>query len=176
MRKTQIVGVILIIMVLVLEACGTTTTPTTTGIPAEAPEEIISLVIPDFNFVEKSDRVEPIYSREEYSAVSFFTPKANSKFDNKVDHMTVSAHLFIDDASSEQMANLLLIFASSTEIRINGRFATLTYNTGNGEAMVFLQEGRLVIYSLSVPPFDATPFDEVTLKDAAIEGFKAIKF
>ena len=95
MCKTQIIGVLLIITVLVLGACGsTTTTPSTTEISTKAPEDIISLTVPGFNFVEKSDRVEPLFSGEEYSALSFFTPKANSEFINKVDHLTVYVYLF----------------------------------------------------------------------------------
>ncbi len=169
-------------VVLILSACNggmapldTTTTP---------PEEVISIAVPGFNFIDKSDRVEPIFEGEEYSAESFFTPKANSKFHNKVDHLIVAVYLFKDDASSKEMANLLLIGVYATDIQVNGRKATITYNSTYGEAVVFLQKGRLVVYSFSASPFDAssgspfdaTTFDEVTLKDAAIEGFKAIRF
>ena len=176
MRRIKIIGILLVSMLLILGACAPAPEPTPAPPPAPAPEDTIPLTVPGFDFVEKSDRIEPLYEGEEYSALSFFTPKINSKFENKVDHLTVYARLFKDDTSSKKMANLLLIGASATEIQINGRKATLTYKTNNGETIVFQQEGRLVIYSLSAPPFEATTFDEEILKDAAIEGFKAIRF
>ena len=176
MRKTQvIIGILLAVVVLVFGACGPAS-PSETETPTKAPEDMIPLTVPDFNFVERSDRVGPLFEGEEYSATSFFTPEPNSKFENKVDHLTVDAHLFKGDTSSKKMANLLLIGASATEIQINGRKATLTYKENNGETILFQQQGRLVIYSLSAPPFEATTFDEEILKDAAIEGFKAIRF
>ncbi len=147
------------------------------GVPAKAPEDIIPLTVPGFNFVEKSDRVEPIYEGEEYSATSFFVPKPNSKFESKVDHLTVDVYLFKDEASSQQHFNLIAgLGTSSMEIQVNGEPTILTYNERVGETIAIQQQGRLVIYSLSAPPFEATTFDEVTLKDAAIEGFKAIRF
>ncbi|MFC1955016.1 FxLYD domain-containing protein [Chloroflexota bacterium] len=148
--------------------------PTPPPARSPAPEDIIPLVVQGFDFVAKSDRVEPKFEGEEYSADSFFTPKSNSKFENKVDHLIVEAYLFKDDTSSKEMADLLLIGASATEIQINGAKATLSYREDYGETIVFQQRGRLVVYSLSAPPFEATTFDEEILKDASIEGFKAM--
>ena len=74
------------------------------------------------------------------------------------------------------MANLLPIGAYSTDIQINEEKATSTYRENNGETIVFQQQGRMVIYALSAPPFEATTFDEEALKEACIEGFKAIRF
>ena len=177
MRKTQIIGVLLIAILLVLGACGTPPTETTTEIPTKAPEDIIPLSVPGFDFVSKSDRVEPLFEGEEYSASSFFTPKANSKFENKVDHLTVDVHLFKDEASSQQHFNFIAGFGtSSIEIQVNGEPTILTYNERVGETIAIQQQGRLVIYSLSAPPFEATTFDEEALKEAWIEGFKAIRF
>jgi len=176
MRKTLIiVGAFLLAILLVLGACAPALQPETET-PAKAPEDMIPLTVPDFNFVEKSDRVEPLFEGEEYSATSFFMPKSNSKFQSEVDHLTVHVHLFEDDTSSNKMTNLLLVGASATEIQIGERKATLAYNENNGETIVFHQQGRLVIYSLSAPPFEATTFDEEALKEAAIEGFKAVRF
>ncbi len=146
-------------------------------IAAKAPEDIIPLTVPSFNFVEKSDRVNPMFEGEEYSASSFFVPKPNSKFQNKVDHLTVDVHLFKDEASSQQHFNFIAGFGtSSIEIQVNGEPTILTYNERVGETIAIQQQGRLVIYSLSAPPFEAVTFDEEVLKDAAIEGFKAIRF
>ena len=174
-RRLIIAGVLIITMMLVIGACAPASQPETET-PAKAPEDMIPLTVPDFNFVEKSDRVEPLFEGEEYSATSFFMPKSNSKFDSKVDHLTVHVHLFKDDTSSNKMTNLLLIGASATEIQIGERKATLAYKENNGETIVFHQQGTLVIYSLSAPPFEATTFDEEALKEAAIEGFKAVRF
>jgi len=174
MRKTYIIGVLLVAVLLVLGACAPTPTPET-GVPAKAPEDVIPLSVPGFDFVEKSDRVEPLFEGEEYSALSFFVPKANSEFENKVDHLTVYVCLFKDDTSSNEMAKLLLIGASTIKIEFNEEEATLTYKKDNGETILFQQRGRLVIYSLSAPSLEATTFDEEVLKNAAIEGFKAIR-
>ena len=177
MCKRQIVGVLLIITVLVLGACGsTTTTPSTTEISTKAPEDVISLAVPGFNFIEKSDRVEPLFSGEEYSALSFFTPKANSEFINKVDHLTVYVYLFKDEVSSQQHFNFLTgTGTSSMQTQINGINTIITYNANSGETLAIQRQGKLVIYSLSAPPFEATTFDESILKDSSIEGLKALR-
>ncbi len=176
MRKTLIIlGAFLLAIPLVLGACESALQPET-GESAKAPEDMIPLTVTDFNFVEKSNRVEPLFEGEEYSAVSFFTPKTNSKFENNVDHLTIHVYQFEDDASSSNMTSIFLVEVSATEIQVGEREATLTYNENNGETIVFCQQGKLVIYSLSAPPFEATTFDEEALKEAAIEGFKAVRF
>lgn len=170
MRKTLIiVGAFLLSIPLVLGACES-------GESAKVPEDMIPLTVTDFNFVEKSDRVEPLFEGEEYSAVSFFTPKTNSEFQGEVDHLIVEVLLFEDDTSSKNMTSIFLVEVSATEIHVGEREATLTYNENNGETIVFYQQGKLVIYSLSAPPFEATTFDEEALKEAAIEGFRAVRF
>jgi hypothetical protein len=169
-QKTLIIlGTLLVALSLILGACES-------GESAKAPEDMIPLTVTDFNFVEKSDRVEPLFEGEEYSAVSFFTPKTNSKFQGEVDHLTVWVLLFEDETSGTDMTSIFLVDVSVAEIQIGEREATLTYNEDNGETIVFYQQGKLVIYSLSAPPFESTIFDEEALEEAAIEGFKAVRF
>lgn len=161
------------------EAPAPTPTPTPTpeaGIPTKMPEDVIPLTVPGFSFIEKSDRVLMRAFGEEYYAYSFFVPEANSKFWNKVHSLEVRVYLFEDDASGEAAFDILTVGGtSSTEIQVNSARAILTYDADFGEAAAIQQQGRLVILSDSIPPFEATIFDEQVLKDAAIEGLKAIR-
>ena len=175
MLRTRIVVILFVAILLVLGACESALQPET-GESAKAPEDMIPLTVTGFDFVEKSDRVAPLWEGEEYSAISFFRPKSNSKFQGEIDHLTVYVRLFEDETSSKNMTGIFLVGVSATEIQIGERVATLTYNESNGETIVFYQQGKLVVYSLSAPPFEATTFDEETLKEAAIEGFKAVRF
>lgn len=170
MYRAQITGVLLLTVLLVLGACTQTSEETS------APEYVIPLAVPGFDFVEKSNRVAPAFEGEEYSAYSFFVPEANSKFENKVYSVEIWVRLFRDDTSSKEAFNALGGGGTSTtEIQVNGVKTILTYDENFGEACAIQQRGKLVIYSDSIPPFEATTFDEDVLKDAAIEGLKAIR-
>lgn len=160
------------------EAPASTPTPTPgAGIPTKMPEDVIPLTVPGFSFVEKSDRVLIQALGEQYYAYSFFVPKTGSKFSNKVHSLEVRAHLFEDEASAEAAASGILTVGADffAEIQVNDTTAILTYREDYGEAAAIQQQGRLAIISLSIPPFEATIFDEQVLKDAAIEGLKAIR-
>ena len=146
------------------------------AIAPKAPEDVIPPAVPGFILHEKSNRVEPVFEGEEYSAYSFFVPKANSKFENKIHSVEVWVRLFKDDASSKKAFDALAQGGTSAaEIEVNDTKTILTYDEDFGETCAIQQQGRLVIYSDSIPPFEATTFDEDVLKDAAIEGLKAIR-
>lgn len=153
------------------------------GIPTKRPEDVIPLAVPGFSFVEKSDHVTPIFEGEEYSAYSFFAPKANSNFENKVEFLHVSVSLFEDDASCQAVFDGFTTssaITSSSEIQVNGGWAILAYYEDFGEATAFQQRGRLLILSTSWPPSewplpDTETFDKQALQNAAIDGLKAIR-
>lgn len=183
MKKFGIVLTPLLLLVLTIGAIGcatheeTATLAPTPGDGTKMPEVVIPLTVPGFSLVEKSDRVIPVFDGQEYSAYSFFEPKASSKFSDKVENLLVQVYLFQDDASAEAAFDALAEGGtSSTEIQVNGTRAILTYDEDFGETAAIQQQGRLVILSDSMPPFEATIFDEQILKDAAIEGLKAIRF
>jgi len=182
MRKYYSLGVVLILLLFIVGACAPTSpniseptdgTETTT----EAPEHIVPLTVPGFDFIEKSDRVEPLFEGEQYSAYSFFVPKTNSQFHNKVINIEIWVHLFQDDVSSKDAFNALAGGGTSaTEIQVNETKTILTYDNEFGESCAIQQIGKLVIYSDAWPPFDTITFDENALKDAAIKGLQAIRY
>ncbi len=142
----------------------------------KVPGNIIPLSVAGFKFVEKSEVVGPIFDNEEYSAYSFFYPLSGSEFENKVESLSIDVHRFEDEKSAEETCAALaeLGTAEKMKIQIDSIKATLTYSEDHGEASVIWQEGRLIIWSLSSAPYDATTFDEQVLKDAAINGAKAV--
>jgi hypothetical protein len=152
------------------------TPPPDTGIPASLPEDVIPLTVPGFSFKEKSDYFAPMWEGEEYSAYSSFLPKAGSEFYNKVESLMVEVYLFEDEASAgAAFDNLVAGGTSSIETEVGGVTAILTYDEDFGEAAAIQQQGRLVIMSDAMPPLTTWTFDEEVLKDAAIEGLKAIR-
>ncbi|HJH25675.1 MAG TPA: hypothetical protein C5S37_02640 [Methanophagales archaeon] len=140
------------------------------------PGNIIPLSVEGFKFVEKSEVVGPIFDDEEYSAYSFFYPLSGSEFENKVESLSIDVHRFEDEKSADETCAALaeLGTAEKMKIQIDSIKATLTYSEDHGEASIIWQEGRLIIWSLSSAPYDATTFDEQVLKDAAINGAKAV--
>ena len=174
MRGLAIVLVPLLLLALLIGGVGCGGDGATT--PTPLPEDVIPLTVPGFSFVEKSDHFVPMWEGEEYSAYSLFLPKVGSKFSGKVENLLVQVHLFQDDASGKVAFDVLAGGGTfSTEIQVNGTEAILSYHEDFGEAAAIQQQGKLVILSDSIPPFDATTFDEQVLKDAAIEGLKAIR-
>lgn len=142
--------------------------------PGKKPEDVIPLSISGFKFVEKSEGVKSIFEGEEYSAYSFFQPMPNSKFEGKVDSLEVCVYKFKDEASAEEAASAFAGGGTTQEeIHVDSVKAILTYDEDLGEGCVVWQQGKLVILSDAIPPFETTTFDEQVLKDAAIEGAKA---
>lgn len=180
MKKLAIVLCALLVLIVGGIGCGaeeeTATPAPTPNDGTKMPEDVIPLTVPGFSFVEKSDHMSPIFEGEEYSVYSLFLPKASSKFSDKVENLLVQVYLFQDDASAEAAFDALAEGGtSSTEIQVIGARAILTYNEYFGETAAIQQQGRLVILSDSMPPFEVTIFDEQILKGAAIEGLKAIR-
>lgn len=138
------------------------------------PEDIIPLSVSGFKFVEKSEHVKPIFEGEEYSAYSFFKPKIDSTLIGKIDHLTIKIYKFKDETSAKETFLIFARLGISEEIQVDDTRAMLTYDKDSGETSVLWQEGKLVIMSISSPPFGASIFDEQVLKDAAITGAKAV--
>ncbi len=143
--------------------------------PGKKPEDVIPVSVSGFKFVEKSEFVKTGFEGGEYSAYSFFLPVVGSKFEGKVDSLEVWVYKFKDEISAG------VIFAASAgagttqeEIQLHGVNAILTYDEDYGDASVVWQEGKLVIVSSTIPPFEATTFDEQVLKDAVLEGAEAV--
>jgi len=154
-----------------------TTPPETETTPPEPepeassklPEDIIPLNVQGFDFIEKSNRADPIFDGEEYWAYSFFVPKINSQYEGKVESVIVDVHLFRDDTSSKNAFDIMVeAGTSATEIQVNGMKAILTYDADIGKACTIQRQGRLLICSDSVPPFEAFIFDETALKNASV--------
>jgi hypothetical protein len=188
MKRTRIAVVLLLGIMLVSGlACGggeesaptPTPTPTSTpngGITTKLPEDIIPITISGFRLIQKNE-LDKGFDSCEYSAYSFFTPKADTQFDGKVQDLLVQAFLFEDDASAiEWYMDTAGEGSSPTEIQVNGTDALVTYDNYRGEAAAIQQHGRLVILSDTTSPLEATTFDEQSLKDAAIEGLSAIRW
>ena len=185
--KKSIIAVALLLCVTLVSglACGeggepaSTPTPTSTpdgGITTKMPEDVIPLTVSGFNLVEKNNW-DKGFDGCEYSAYSFFTPKVNTEYQGKVHDLLVTVFLFEDDASAmEWYLDIAGDETTSSEIQVNGADALVTYDNYRGEAAAIQQHGRLVILSDTTSPLEATTFDEQILKDAAIEGLKAIRW
>ncbi len=139
--------------------------------PGERPEDVIPVSVSGFKFVEKSEYVKGIFEGEEYWAYSFFQPRADSKFQGKVDSLEIRVHKFKNETSAREAASAYA--QEGTTIQVDGINVTLNYDEDFGEAAVSWQHGNLVILSDAIPPFEATTFDEQVLKDAVIEGVRA---
>ena len=189
MMKRTMIAVVLLLGVMLVSglACGggeesaptPTPTPTSTpdgGITTKLPEDIIPITISGFRLIQKNNWDKGFDSCE-YSAYSFFTPKADTQFDGEVQDLLVQAFLFEDDASAiEWYMDTAGDGYSSTEIQVNGADALVTYDKDSGEAAALQRYGTLVILSDTTSPLAATTFDEQVLTDAAIEGLKAIRW
>lgn len=143
--------------------------------PGKKPEDVIPVSVSGFKFVEKSEFVKTGFEGGEYSAYSFFLPVVGSKFEGKVDSLEVWVYKFKDEISAGD------IFSASAgagttqeEIQLHGVNAILTYDEDYGDASIVWQEGKLVIVSSAIPPFEATTFDEQVLKDAVLKGAEAV--
>ena len=66
-------------------------------------------------------------------------------------------------------------YGTSLAIQVNGVDAILIYDEYLGNAIANQQLGMFVISSDAITPFEATTFDEEVLKDAVIEGLRAIR-
>ncbi len=110
----------------------------------------------------------------EYWSYSFFQPQIDSEFYGKVHSLEVRVHKCNDEAAAR---DIFLAFAeggtTQEEIQLDNINAMLTYDEDFGETAVFWWQGDLVILSDAIPPFEATSFDEQSLKRAALEGAKA---
>jgi len=188
MKRTTIAAVLLLGIMLVSGlACGggeesaptPTPTPTSTpdgGITTKMPEDVIPLTVSGFKLLQKYNWNKG-FDDCEYSAYSLFSPNPTTEFDGKVQDLLVTVFLFEDDASAiEWYVDTAGDGASSTEIQINGADALVTYDRDSGEAAALQRHGRLVILSDTTSPLEATTFDEQSLKEAAIEGLRAIRW
>jgi hypothetical protein len=140
------------------------------------PKDVIPMSVPDFRFVEKSERVDIPFDGVEFWAYSLFEPVGGSRFDGKVLDLEVRVHQCRNENDAE---DILLIFAGAgttqEEVVIDGIKATLCYDADSGEAGIVWRVDNFVILSNAIPPFEAITFDERALKDAAFEGAKAAK-
>ena len=166
--------IFVMLMATILMGCGTTQ-PTSAPAP---PEDVIPLAVPGFDFVEKSDRVEPFFEGEDYSAYSFFEPASSSKFQGKVDNLVVEVYKFKDETSAREFFSMFAGKEGFEEIQIDDVTAVLLYEEDMGLVTVFFQQGKLVITSSAEGLFDITTFeftvpDEQVLKNATIEGARA---
>ena len=188
MKRTTIAAVLLLGIMLVSGlACGggdesvptPTPTPTATpdgGITTKMPEHIVPLIVSGFKLLQKNNW-DMGFDGCEYSAYSLFSPEPATEFDGKVQDLLITAFLFEDDASAiEWYVDTAGDGASSTEIQVNGADALVTYDNYRGEAAALQRYGRLVILSDTTSPLGATTFDEQMLRDAAIEGLKALRW
>ena len=182
MRKTQVIVIPLVAVSFLLGACSAAPTPGEKEIAFKALEDVIPLTISGFIFVEKGNRVEPVGAAATYSAYSIFKPKANTKFKDKVENVEVWVFLYKDDVAAGKWYNAWIAadtdFAEISQlakIQVNGKEAMFTYDNYTNIAYVHQQLGKFIIRSSAIAPFEAI-IDKQVLKDAAIEGLKAIRF
>jgi len=170
----QILLLILVVGILLSSACGAS---------SKKPEDVIPISVSGFIFVEKSEYVKPVFDGEEYSAYSFFEPSISSKFYGKVGELVIDVYKFKEEASARNMfymlSGVIPGVRTAEEIQIDNFEATLVYREDDGEAYVLWQNGKLVIISEAMGPFDTTTLkttipDEQILKDAVIEGAIAV--
>ena len=156
---------------LLATSCASATTTVSTG---KSPENVIPLSVPGFTFIEKSDRVNMPFDGVEYWAYSLFEPQIGSEFYGKVLDLEVRVHKCNDETAAEETFSAMVEGGTTREeIQLDKVNAMLTYDEDFGETAVFWWEGNLVILSDAIPPFEATIFDEQSLKRAALEGAKA---
>jgi hypothetical protein len=153
----------------------TSCTPSSTTKPdGKDPQNVIPMSVPDFTFIEKSDRVNLPFDGVEYWAYSLFEPQIDSEFYGKVLNLEVRVHKCNDETAAE---GIFSAFAEGgtkqEEVQFDNINAMLTYDEDSGETAVFWRKGDLVILSDAIPPFEANSFNEQSLKRAALEGAKA---
>ena len=156
---------------LLATSCASASTTVSTG---KSPENVIPLSVPGFTFIEKSDRVNMPFDGVEYWAYSLFEPQIDSEFYGKVLNLEVRVHKCNDETAAEEIFSSFAEGGTTQEeIQFDNINAMLTYDEDFGETAVFWWQSDLVILSDAIPPFEATSFDEQSLKRAALEGAKA---
>ncbi len=162
-------------MVLSLLLLATSCAPAPTTMPTgKSPQNVIPLSVRGFTFIEKSDHVNMPFDGVEYWAYSLFEPQIGSEFYGKVLNLEVRVYKCNDETAAEEIFSAFAEGGTKQEeIRFDNINAMLTYDEDFGETAVFWWQGDLVILSDAIPPFEATSFDEQSLKRAALEGAKA---
>ena len=192
--KKVLAFVVVMMLMTSLHACEPSAEPEEVPTPTpkpetsiEAPEDVIPLTVPGFELIEKDEYVPGFWHGAvwrhyiEYSAYSVFKPEPYSRFYDKVTKVEIHVELCKDLES----ANYVFERHGMEELYVDGTRSVWEYGevTGIGqfyEVRIYQQYGLLVImsYALSTPSKTKLPnptFDKEAVKEAAIEGLKAVR-
>lgn len=169
MRKLTIGFISLLLLTLAIGAIGCD------GDDTRMPEDVVPLSVAGFILEVRDDYILPQLEGEEYSVAASFLPLANSEFVDTVEFLFIGVHLLIDDVSAKAVVDMLTLGKSYAEIEDNNVHYFMIYDGDSGEAFAIEQQGRLVIASTTIPPFEAVTFDRDALCDAAVRGLEATR-
>ena len=169
MIKPAIVLVPLLVLAFVIGAIACD------GDDIRMPEDVVPLSVVGFILESRDDHILPQLEGEEYSAAASFLPLANSEFADTVEFLFIGVHLFNDDVSAKAVVDMLIRGKSHATIEDNNVQFFVIYDGDSGEAFAIERQGRLVIASTTVPPFEAITSDRDALCDAAVRGLEATR-
>ncbi len=173
MKKLTIGLISLLLLALAIGAVGCT------GDDTRMPEDVVPLSVAGFILESRDDYILPQLEGEEYSAAASFLPLVNSEFADTVEFLFIGVHLFDDDVSAEVV--VVMLTQGKTHATMEGNIEGnnvryfVIYDGDSGEAVAIEQQGRLVIVSTTMPPFEALIFDRDALCDAAVRGLEATR-
>lgn len=137
------------------------------------PKDVVPMNVSGFNLVEVSDQKSGGDSQHSFvTAHARFEPKSGSIYWGKVKDLEIDVIRYKDEKVCKEIYEEL---TQGDCAQISASLgAMLCYNDMFGDASVDQQQGRFLLSSYCQPPLEATNFDEQVLKQAAIEGWKAI--
>jgi hypothetical protein len=146
------------------------------GESAPEPKNIVPMSVEGFNLVEVSDQKSGGDAQHScVTAHTRFEPKYGSIYWGKVEVLYIDVTRYKEESICKEIYGEVTTWKGCAEISMS-EGAVLCYNDMFGDASVTQQQGRFLLDSYCLPPPETTGFDEEVLKQAAIEGFRAIEW
>jgi len=163
-----------------------TPTPTATAtyvvIPTSTttaqPKDVVPISVLGFTLDKAGEqRTSGAGDRINEGVENHFVPKHDSIYWGKVGELVIQVQRFKDETTCKEVLDEITSFSDVlwTQISVVGE-AQINYfaDSSGGSADIVQQRGRLLISSISLSQFDDINPDEEILKQAVIEGLKAI--
>jgi len=176
--------IIAIVVVVVVGLTQSESAPATSTVPGalpvvsatKVPADMVPTAITGFDQASKDLQFKSTFAGEELAAAVSFKPSTGSKYENKVESLTVYAHQFKDAKSAAALASRLATSGTPFERDVSGVKVKLIEKADTGEFIQYIQKDRIVAYAFVKTSAKASFLDRPTIQDAVILGFSMVKF
>lgn len=166
---------------------GTESTVSTSAVPGstlpaavsgggKAPADLLPAAIAGFDSGAKDLTYKSGFPGEQSAAAISFKPSVGSKFENKVESLTIYISQFDSSKNATTLVTTISSSYATVDRDVNGAKLKLYYQTGSGAYILYIQKDKLVGYAYAKPSAKATLLDMATIQDAVILGYSMIKF